>query len=276
MIRNKLFYEFLKERTWKITERWYDTLNKDLVGIYRTTNPEEIELLKYQNHLFQENFINLFNDPKEEFQKNFDDFVATIAIDEGHQNTPLTEILGEFFRQQYFYFELLEEFISLHPEELNIKQIFAYHYAISSTINDIVLRFSAEFIRQSQKRLVAQQEMIHELSAPIIKLMNSTAVLPLVGEIDTNRAKVMLEHALKQCAKDQVQHLYIDLTGVPIVDTMVAKQLFQMIDALKLIGVSSSLSGLRPSIAQTSVQLGIDFTNIETHSTIEQAMRKHK
>ncbi|QUG41769.1 STAS domain-containing protein [Psychrobacillus sp. INOP01] len=117
--------------------------------------------------------------------------------------------------------------------------------------------------------------MIIELSAPVIKLKSTTALLPLVGEIDTNRAKVILESTLKQCAKLQINHLYIDLLGVPVVDTMVAHQLFQMINALKLIGVSTSLSGVSPSIAQTTIQLGIDFKDIKTYSSIEQAMSTH-
>lgn len=276
MIRNKLLYDFLRERTWLITERWYATLNKDQKGIYGTLNPEEIDKLKKQNHRFQEKFVYLFNEPSEEFLEIFDDFVETVVEDEGHQKTPLTEIIGEFFRQQYLYLELIEEFVELYPEELTIKQIFACHSAIIETINGVILKFSNEFIRQTESRLIAHQEMIMELSAPIIELVNKTAVLPLVGEIDTNRAKVMLEQVLKQCADSHIRHLYIDLSGVPVVDTMVAQQLFHMIDALKLIGVTSSVSGLRPSIAQTTVQLGIDFSNIDTHSTIEQAMRKHK
>ena len=105
-----------------------------------------------------------------------------------------------------------------------------------------------------------------------IKLNSTTALLPLIGEIDTHRAKVILESTLNQCAKFKIDRLYIDLLGVPIVDTMVAHQISQMYGALKLIGVDTCLSGVRPSIAQTTVQLCIDFKDIETYSSIEQAM----
>lgn len=273
--RNQKLYDFLKSKTWQLTERWYESLNKDQNGIYGTTNLEEIQLLKQQNHLFHEKFVEMFNNSDEVCEKSFDDFITMVVNDEGHQHTPLTEIIGEFFRQQQLYLELLEEFMDQYPNELSSKQIIAYTNAILTTINNVVLKFTNEFIEQSKIRLKSQQEMIIELSAPVIKLDSTIALLPLVGEIDTNRAKVILESTLQQCSKLQINHLYIDLLGVPIVDTMVAHQLFHMINALKLIGVSTSLSGVRPSIAQTTVQLGIDFSDIKTYSSIEQAMRKH-
>ncbi|SDO01689.1 rsbT co-antagonist protein RsbR [Psychrobacillus sp. OK028] len=275
MDNKKLFFNFLLERTWLLTERWYENLNKNLQGVYSTNNPKEIKILKEQNHLFHQKFVNLFNDSDEEYLKSFDNFIQLVIDDSAHQQTPLPVIIGEFFRQQYLYKELLEEFIELYPNQLTGKQIITYYNDIISTINDVVLRFSSRYIDQAEARLLAHQELIGELSVPIIELVNKTAVLPIVGEIDTKRAKIMLEQSLSQCVAKNIDHLYIDLSGVPVVDTMVAQQLFQMIETLKLIGVSSSLSGVRPSIAQTSVQLGLDFEGVDTHSTISQAMRKH-
>lgn len=275
MDKNQKLYVFLKSKTWQLTERWYENLNKEQNGIYGTSNPKEIQLLKQQNHLFHEKFVEMFNKSEEVCEKSFDDFITIVVNDVGHQHTPLTEIIGEFFNQQQLYLELLEEFTVQYPNELSSKQIIAYTSAILSTINNVILKFTNEYIEQSKLRLKSQQEMIIELSAPVIKFNSTTALLPLVGEIDTYRAKVILESTLKQCANLQINHLFIDLSGVPIVDTMVAHELFQMINALKLIGVNTSISGLRPSIAQTTVQLGIDFKDIKTFSSIEQAMSKH-
>lgn len=275
MDNKQLFFNFFSERTWLLTERWYENLNKDLQGVYSTNDPKEIKLLKEQNHLFHEKFVNLFNNSNEENSVSFDDFIELVIADSAHQQTPLTVIIGEFFRQQYLYKELLEEFIEQYPNQLTGKQIITYYNDMVSTINDVILKFSSKYIEQAEARLRAHQELIGELSVPIIELVNKTAVLPLVGEIDTKRARIMLEQSLNQCEAKNIEHLYIDLSGVPVIDTMVAQQLFQMIETLKLIGVSSSLSGVTPSIAQTSVQLGLDFTGIDTYSTISQAMRKH-
>ncbi|WP_144488035.1 STAS domain-containing protein, partial [Bacillus pumilus] len=61
-----------------------------------------------------------------------------------------------------------------------------------------------------------------------------------------------------------------------VVDTMVAHQIFKLIEALKLIGVTSTLSGIRPEIAQTAVQLGINFSDITIKSNLAQALNYHQ
>jgi len=82
----------------------------------------------------------------------------------------------------------------------------------------------------------------------------------------------MLENTLNQCANLGVNFLVIDLSGVPMIDTMVAHQIFHLIKALRLIGVTSTLSGVRPEIAQTVVQLGPEINAVSTYSTLRQAL----
>ena len=57
-----------------------------------------------------------------------------------------------------------------------------------------------------------------------------------------------------------------------MINTMVAHQLFTLMGALGLIGVSSTLSGIRPEIAQTAVQLGLSFEGISLRSTLASAI----
>src|SRR5690606_34990298 len=115
-------------------------------------------------------------------------------------------------------------------------------------------------------------ELITEMSAPVIRLADTIGLLPLIGEINTHRAQVIFEKALEQSARNKIQTLFIDLSGVPIIDTMVAHQIFQLIKGLKLIGVTTALSGISPNIAQTSVQLGLDFSDIKVFNTLTQAI----
>lgn len=57
---------------------------------------------------------------------------------------------------------------------------------------------------------------------------------------------------------------------------MVAHQIFKLIEALNLIGVTSTLSGIRPEMAQTAVQLGINFSDITIKSNLAQALNYHQ
>jgi rsbT co-antagonist protein RsbR len=87
------------------------------------------------------------------------------------------------------------------------------------------------------------------------------------------RAKFILEQTLQQCYEKGVSKLLIDLSGVVMVDTMVAQQIFQLVESLELIGVHAVLSGIRPEIAQTAVQLGLDFDNIEITAKLSNSIQ---
>ena len=67
--------------------------------------------------------------------------------------------------------------------------------------------------------------------------------------------------------------MLLDLSGVVIIDTMVAHQIFQLIEALSLIGVKTDLSGIRPEVAQTAIQLGLKFDNISVNSSLANAIK---
>jgi rsbT co-antagonist protein RsbR len=110
-----------------------------------------------------------------------------------------------------------------------------------------------------------------ELSIPVVPLMKGTGILPLIGNIDTERAKLLMEETMNQTVKLQLEHLIIDISGVMFVDTMVADQLFKVIDALSLLGVSAILTGIRPEVAQTMVALGLNLDNINVKGNLHQA-----
>jgi rsbT co-antagonist protein RsbR len=114
-----------------------------------------------------------------------------------------------------------------------------------------------------------------ELSIPIIRVKEDIGVLPLIGDLDTRRAQELMNKALREGTKFNLSYFIIDLSGVPIIDTMVADQIFKVIDALMLTGIKSILTGIRPEIAQTIVHLGIDLNQkgITIFSSLHQALK---
>ncbi|PFA63128.1 RsbT co-antagonist protein RsbRB [Bacillus sp. AFS015802] len=271
------FYEFMKERTWQLTEKWYESLDKsDPSGVYASKDTKVIQTLKEQNHAFHERFCHLFKDVGQDRLCNFELWIEEIAKDEEHLQTPTHFILREFFRTQDQYLAILKEFIRLHGSEFTLDETEFLRELIINTFSIVISKFAEENYEYSQRRLKAQQEMIRELSSPVILLNKKTGVLPLVGDIDTGRARYILENTLNECVDKNVEHLFIDLSGVIMVDTMVAHQLFQIIESLNLIGVRSTISGIRPEIAQTAIQLGISFENISVTSTLERALNEQQ
>lgn len=269
------FYEFMSERTWQLTENWYESLDKsDPTGVYASQDLKVIQTLKEQNHAFHERFCNLFKDVDQDTLCNFEQWIEEIAKDEEHLQTPTHFILREFFRTQDQYLDILKEFIRLHGNDYSLDELESLRNIIIKTFSLVISKFAEENYEYSQRRLNAQQEMIRELSSPVILLNKKTGVLPLIGDIDTGRARYILENTLAECVDKNVEHLFIDLSGVIMVDTMVAHQLFQIIESLNLIGVKSTISGIRPEIAQTAIQLGISFENISVTSTLERALNE--
>ncbi|MGB8268087.1 MAG: STAS domain-containing protein, partial [Priestia megaterium] len=116
------------------------------------------------------------------------------------------------------------------------------------------------------------QSAFLELSVPVVPLAKGMAILPLIGNIDTERANYLMEETLKSVNRLQLQRLILDLSGVYIIDTMVADRIFKVIDSLKLLGVETILTGIRPEVAQTIVSIGIDFSSLTIKSSLQKAI----
>ncbi|MEK3805383.1 STAS domain-containing protein [Metabacillus sp. SLBN-84] len=275
MHRNQKFYTYLQQRAPQLTEEWYESIDRsDTGGVYVSNDPGVIKALKAQNQEFHQRFIQVFSEEDVDFMELFEEWIVRIAKDGEHLSTPIQFVIKEFMRTRSQYLKEVEAFIQMHPNEYTSEKIEAIKDLIVRAHDRVIYHFVVETQRTSELQLKAQQEMIYELSSPVIKLKGESALLPLVGDIDTARAKMILENTLKQCTEKGVAHLFIDLSGVVMIDTMVAHQIFQLIDALNLIGIKSTLSGIRPEIALTSMQLGLTFENVSIKSTLSKALEE--
>lgn len=275
MHRNQKFYTYLQQRAPQLTEEWYESIDRsDTGGVYTSNDPDVIKALKAQNQEFHQRFIQVFSEEDVDFMELFEEWIVRIAKDGEHLSTPIQFVIKEFMRTRSQYLKEVAAFIRMYPNEYTSEKIEAIKDLIVRAHDRVIYHFVVETQRTSELQLKAQQEMIYELSSPVIKLKGETALLPLVGDIDTARAKMILENTLKQCTEKGVAHLFIDLSGVVMIDTMVAHQIFQLIDALNLIGIKSTLSGIRPEIALTSMQLGLTFENVSIKSTLSKALEE--
>jgi len=140
-------------------------------------------------------------------------------------------------------------------------------------LQDITERKRAEeAARQSlaqEETIRAQNEMLMELSTPLIPISDAIMVMPLIGSLDSRRAQRVLETLLHGISETRTEVVLLDITGVPIVDTQVANALIHAAQAVKLLGAQVMLTGIRPEVAQTLVGLGLDLRAITTHSTLQ-------
>ncbi|MBI5670141.1 MAG: PAS domain S-box protein [Chloroflexi bacterium] len=138
--------------------------------------------------------------------------------------------------------------------------------ALATIITDISERKQAEAERDrlQQQVIEAQRQALAELSTPIIPIMDRIIVMPIVGSIDTGRARDIMRSLLSGISQYRAQIAILDITGVPIVDSGVADHLNRTIQAARLKGAQTIITGVSDAVAETVVDLGIDWTGFET------------
>jgi rsbT co-antagonist protein RsbR len=139
---------------------------------------------------------------------------------------------------------------------------------LSPIYNKIVEQYSNSW----ENTVMLQKVALQELSAPLIPVFDKITVMPLVGTIDTDRAKKIMENLLQGVVKHRSEVVLIDITGVPVVDTMVAHHIIQAAEAVRLVGAKCLLVGIRPEIAQTIVNLGINLNEIITKNSLKKGV----
>ncbi len=131
---------------------------------------------------------------------------------------------------------------------------------------DITERKQAEAERQrlQQQIIEAQQQSLKDLSTPIIPIMDRIIVLPLIGAIDSTRAGDLTRALLKGISNYRAKVVILDITGVPLVDTGIANHLDKTIQAARLKGARTIITGVSDGVAETLVDLGIDWQGVQT------------
>ena len=142
-----------------------------------------------------------------------------------------------------------------------------------SVVDRAVYWLSLSYAKTYNSRIYAAEATALELSIPIVRVTEEIGVLPIIGDIDTKRSQELMDKALQYGTDLDLKHIVIDLSGVPIIDTMVANHLLKVIDGLKLVGIHAILTGIRPEIAQTIVNLGIRLDGISTFSSLHHAIK---
>ncbi|WCL83060.1 STAS domain-containing protein [Saprospira sp. CCB-QB6] len=150
----------------------------------------------------------------------------------------------------------------------SVERVMAYKKLSQASI-EIITEVYSDIIQQ---QLEEQNEALRELSTPVAEIWDGILLLPLVGFIDSKRAKDMMETMLFNVAEKQAKVFILDISGVAIVDTAVANHLIKMTKAGRLMGCDCIISGISGSIAQTIVELGIQIDEIQTTGSMRDAL----
>ncbi|MGG0717830.1 RsbT co-antagonist protein RsbRA [Robertmurraya massiliosenegalensis] len=203
------------------------------------------------------------NETNEEYSERLHDFAEKVV----KLGWPLSFVTEGIQVLASIVFEGIKE-EKLVSKEDEMKLFYDLDRWTNPMTNEVVNIYSTTWERTVSLQKIALQE----LSAPLIPVFDGISVMPLIGAIDTERAKQIMENLLNGVVKHRSEVVLIDITGVPVVDTMVAHHIIQAADAVRLVGAKCMLVGIRPEIAQTIVNLGIDLTQITTKNTLKKGM----
>lgn len=108
---------------------------------------------------------------------------------------------------------------------------------------------------------------------PILKL-KEYLLISIQIDLDDHSALQFQEDLLNRIRETEAKGAVIDLTSVSLVDSFIAKVLGDVVLMANLMGTKVVLTGIRPAVAITLIDLGISMDNVQTALNIEQGMTK--
>jgi rsbT co-antagonist protein RsbR len=136
--------------------------------------------------------------------------------------------------------------------------------AYEPAANRIAVTVGVSFVDERERVIREQQAAIRELSTPVLQVRGRLLILPIIGVLDSQRARQLTEQLLGAIQTNRAKVVVIDITGVASIDETVANHLVQTVEASRLMGASAILTGLSSGIAQTLVDLGVDLGSMRT------------
>jgi len=143
-----------------------------------------------------------------------------------------------------------------------------------SISTDVTERDRARRALEERLQFIEEQgRAIRVMSAPIIEVWQGVLVVPVVGQLRAESAADMMERLLSIVVERGATYTILDLTAVDNIETTTAEHLLRMIQALGLLGTQGLLSGIRPSVARSLIELGIDLGQVKSTSSLHAALR---
>jgi anti-anti-sigma regulatory factor len=131
---------------------------------------------------------------------------------------------------------------------------------------------------QQESQLGQQQQLLNlvaSLETHASPLADGVLFAPIVGHLDTRRAEALTGRLLAEAAEQRAKLVILDIAGVSMIDTAVARGLLNTAQALRLLGCAVTLSGISAEVAMTLIGLGIGLENVSTARSPREALASY-
>jgi rsbT co-antagonist protein RsbR len=245
----------------RVVDQFYEWLPQQPEFNLFFNSKELLEHVKTQQKLYWVNFF------KGVVDQRYIDYRVHIGDVHARRDLP-----GEIYFAGMLRFNLLFlaeiRALGLSPERVLAVTLAYIKLATMDTfvVSDQIAQFSKTRIAESSKAMLA-------MSTPVTSIWEGVLLLPLVGIVDSQRTKDIMEKVLSRIAESRARVFVMDISGVVTVDTAVADHFIRITKATRLMGCESVISGISPSVAQTLVELGTNVGEVRTTATLAGALQ---
>lgn len=174
------------------------------------------------------------------------------------------------FNKQYWYR------ITQHQNETNEYTIVEYYpsnVSIDKNIHELSRRQEADRIRQLElmveEKTKMLQDLVREISSPLIPVLEGIVVVPLIGSYEEDRAEDLIVTTLEGLGKHKTNFLLLDLTGLKEVSQYTSDMILKLGSAASLLGIEVVLVGISAELALVITQTMSNLRKFECLQTLQ-------
>lgn len=271
-------YEYLIANSANISQKWFQMRDANRPkSIYSAQSDPKTEKMLQEQHTFTiETIASAFLDDKRIFEEKLDIWANTVAKSRVDTMTPIHEVLAALGRTRSVVWDYIKAYCLENKSTVSVDDALHWAAILQETFERLYQEFSKLYFELLLETIASRKDLLLELGSPIIPITNNVGVLPLVGDLDEDRAENIMESVPQKCNKEHISHLFIDFSGVTVLNETVVHYIYNLVDVLRLLGIKTSFSGIGPKSAMLSVQMGINLKRVYSYNTLQQALIKNK
>ena len=261
---NRELASVLSEKRGLISELWEKQL---IVGARALVEAVGIDEIKNKTRIMPEYLIEFLSEKDDESLQKINELLEDFCRKMTARNLTPSEAVMFVFSLKDAIFPVLKEKFSTDTLPQAIMEI-------NRVIDRLGLKTFEVYLSFREQIITDQQRAFREISVPVVKVWDKIIMIPLVGILDSERTQMMMETLLAALEELQAKVAILDISGIPVVDTLVARHLISAASAVRLMGSECIITGIRARIAQTLVQLGVDLGGFTTAMTMADGLQR--
>lgn len=153
------------------------------------------------------------------------------------------------------------------------KEFFELEKRINTLLDQFLTNFFISYTQYKDQLLQSQQELIQDLTLPIIPLTGHMSILPLIGTVDDNRLETIRQKIFEQISQLKINIIIIDLSGVAPMELSVLNSFAKILDGIKMMGCKSIITGTRPDMVNSMIKLDVSLSTLaDIKGSLQQAL----